>query len=474
VVRLRRHEAALGIQSLQDIRRGAGVPALSFGTAAVDEAIRRHTRAMLVARAFPSAARLHRPGDAHRGYDDVEESLGLSRTFRVAVAPDVDVHDLADRLLALDAVEMAAPMYLCRTPFAPAPLSPPRPAARRPRPDAAYDLIGADEALSLEPGDPAVLIGLVDSGVALGHPELVPHLRAGVDTVALEADAMPEGMRLVTASSSLRHRRPDDDQGHGTACASIMAAQGLAMHRGLAGNTFVIPAKALAAVRQAEGSGLAAIGSLPDIDHAVKMAVDLGARVLNLSFGTPASALGPDDPIPHEEVVSYALARGCILVAASGNDGDEVPFYPAALPGVLAVGAVDGDGRPCTFTSRGPHVAISAPGQDVPIATLAGYGTGNGTSFAAPFVTAAAALMQSRALRQATPLDGDAVRRLLAASARRFARPLEASGCGAGILNVPAALRAVDEEIASGALAPDTGDSASRPRSSSFQTTSPN
>jgi subtilisin family serine protease len=372
----------------------------------------------------------------------------------------------------LDEVEMATPVFLAQAPFA-APKPPGRPPARR-SPDAAYALIGADQALSMEPGDPAVLIGLVDSGVALGHPELTRHLRTGVDTCALESDAMPAGMQLLGPSSSLHRQAPMDDQGHGTAVASIIAAQGLAMHQGLAGDTFVIPAKALAAVRQ-EGH-ITAIGSLYDIDCAVKLAVDLGARVLNLSFGTPASALGPDDPLPHEDVVRYALARGCVLVAASGNNGEidaDDPFYPAALPGVIAVGAVDEDGHPASFSSRGPHVALSAPGEDIPIAALSGYSLGNGTSFAAPFVTAAAALMVGRALRQATPLDGAAIRRLMVASARRFPRGLDARGCGTGVLDVPAALRAVDVEVAA---SDSRSELPSRSSTSfrSFQPTSPN
>jgi subtilisin family serine protease len=464
IVRLRAGEASSRIQSFYDIRRGGGAPAISLGAGSVDRTIRRHANGMLVARAFTSAARLTRVGNAHYGYDDLEERLGFSRTFRVAVGPDVDVADLSNRLLDLDAVEMASPSYLSATPF-----SVRRHAA--PAPDV-YERIGALRARAMESPDPAVLIGLVDSGVALEHPELASALRAGVDTVALEQSSIPKGMQLVGNSSQMRQSSCEDRQGHGTACASILAARGLGMHAGLARGCSLIPARALAAVRRSDGSGLTALGSLLDIDIAVKLAVDLGGRVLNLSFGTPASALGPDDPIPHEDVIRYALERGCVLIAASGNNGDRDPFYPAALPGVIAVGALDVHGRPASFSSRGPHVALSAPGEGIPIAALSGYGVGNGTSFAAPFVTAAAALMLGRALRQATALDGESVRRLLVASAQPFARGVDAYGCGSGTLDVPAALRAVDAEVARIAADYDVefADSA-RP---SFQTTNPN
>jgi subtilisin family serine protease len=337
---------------------------------------------------------------------------------------------------------MASPVYLCESLPGVQPHIHPRAAA----PADPYRMIGAREARAMEPGDPAVMIGLVDSGVALAHPELARHLRPGVDTVELPADAVPSDMTLLSTSAVRQHRPPEDDQGHGTGCASIMAAEGLGMAPGLAGLSPVIPGKALAAVRQKGARKATALGSLPDIDHAVKLIVDLGARVLNLSFGTPATALAPDDPVPHVDVIRYALSRGCTLVAASGNQGDDVPYYPAALPGVIAVISVDGAGVPSDFGSWGPHVALAAPGEGVPMASIDGYTEGNGTSFAAPFVTATAALMIARALRQSTPLSAETVRRLLRASARPFSSGVDADGCGAGILDVPAALRAVDLE----------------------------
>ena len=77
------------------------------------------------------------------------------------------------------------------------------------------------------------------------------------------------------------------------------------------------------------------MGSIADIDAALKLAVDLGATVLNLSFGTPASAVDPSEPRPHAAAVSYAARRGCTLVAASGNRGDRIAYYPAVLPEVI-------------------------------------------------------------------------------------------------------------------------------------------
>jgi len=179
---------------------------------------------------------------------------------------------------------------------------------------------------------------------------------------------------------------------------------------------------------------------------AVKVAVDLGAKVLNMSFGTDDSALDPKLPKPHADVIAYALDRGCVLVAASGNSGTETRYWPAAYPGVIAAGAVGGNGLPTSFSTRGPHVALCAPGERVRSLGLSGYQDVNGTSFAAPFVAATAALMVAHGNRRSTALSSQDVRNLLVRSATPFpGAPV--SGCGSGVLDAAAALRALDAWI---------------------------
>lgn len=427
-------EAPGHVPSRRDAARGHAEPATRFDGGPIDAALRRHSTRAALTRAFHAARNLHAPGRAHLGWDHTEEEIGLSRTFCVDLDPDADVSAVADTLRALRHVEMATPDHLCE-----APLDAPHTTALRDP----FEQVGADEALAMEPGDPSIIVAVVDSGVALRHTELAGRLRAGVDTVDLSQDRVSRRIALL-GDHLLRDREPDDDMGHGTACAGILVARGRLMHRGLAGRASLLPARALAAARAAGRAKLTAVGSLSDINAAVKTAVDLGARVLNLSFGTPASSLTRNDPVPHVEVARYAMARDCVLVAASGNSGDAVPFFPASLPGVIAVGAVDGFDEPAGFTSRGPHVALCAPGVAVRSTALDGYGAHTGTSFAAPFVTAACALMVARAHARATALPPFAVRTLLVQSARPFARRARREGYGAGILDVPAALRAVD------------------------------
>jgi len=82
---------------------------------------------------------------------------------------------------------------------------------------------------------------------------------------------------------------------------------------------------------------------------------------------------------------------------------------------------------------------------DIGLPHLDGYQVASGTSFAAPFVTAAAALLVSRSYRRARPIDGTIVRRMLVETAQPFAGAFE--NCGAGILDAAAALAALDRDI---------------------------
>src|SRR5258708_38187730 len=101
-----------------------------------------------------------------------------------------------------------------------------------------------------------------------------------------------------------------------------------------------------------------------------------------MSFGTPEQELEPGDPVPHLDVIRYGLARGCILVAASGNSSRAEAFSPASIEGVIAVGSVGLEDRPSAFSTSGDHVALSAPGENVVSAGLGGYSLSTGTSFA--------------------------------------------------------------------------------------------
>jgi subtilisin family serine protease len=440
LVRLRAGEDPEHVPYHRDVHEGRSTAHASLdGGGEIDRTMSEFSHAVRITRAFSSAR--GGPGERHQAWDDVERSIGFSRTFRVEVDPEGSILGLVDSLQSLAHVEMATPYYLSSTPFA-------HPHARASHVVVSehgehygHRMVGAEEALRFEPGDSALIVGLIDSGVAM-HPELIGALRPGLETVELSNERVSRGVRILPELAETP-RDFRDRVGHGTACAGIIRANGDRLPRGLAGAARLLAVRALAAAEMVEQRRITAIGALCDIDDGVKAAIDLGARVLNLSFGTPESALRPADPVPHAEVVSYALARDCVLVAASGNSGEAERYFPAALPGVIAVGAVGPDRTPTSFTTRGEHVAVCAPGEKLQTAALdGGYKVASGTSFAAPYVTGACALIVAHASRYSTHLSPAAVRALLVENTAPFAAGADARGCGSGILDVPAALRA--------------------------------
>lgn len=435
-IRVRMRDEPEHVPAHRAVVQGLSAPAIRVDDGRIDRVLRRYAPAVQVSRAFSSARHVGRPADAHRDWDDLEREVGLSRTLRVRFDPGASVLDAVLALRELDAVEFACPEYLCETPFAAD--------GNGVAQFAGWRLVGAREALEREPGDPTLIVAVIDSGVALQHPDLRERLRAGVDLVNLPDEQISSTIHLLGDFTG-RDRDPQDEQGHGTACAGILGAIGLGVPPGIAGRARILPMRALAGAKSPGRSTPTAIGSISDIDAAVKLAVDLGARVLNLSFGTPSTALRDDDPVPHVEVIRYALSRGCVLVAASGNAGDDVPYYPAALPGVIAVGAVGADGVVVPFSSRGPHVAICAPGRDLAVLSIEGYKSASGTSFAAPFVAGAAALLLARAARYAVALDPLEVKRILTETAAPFAT--KSPGSGVGILRIPEALDRLTAEL---------------------------
>lgn len=451
VLKMALGEAPEAVPVASDVRAGrlAAVPRLDGGV--VDRIVRHFAREMRFTRVHPAAASMARPGSRHLRYDEREQVFGLARTFRVDVPSGTPISDLVDSLNQVASVESAMPNYVSVTPFATAVATP----AGGDADSEPWRAVRAAEALAYEAGDPAVIVGVVDSGVTFEHPELRGRLRPGLDTVTLGRGDFALGIQLLGDRRGVDNDPTDGFVGHGMGCAGIIGALGLGMPAGLAGECPIVPMRGLGAARFPGKAQPVGVGATTDLDMSVKVAVDLGARVLNLSFGTDDATLEPGADKPHSDVVRYALDRGCVLVAAAGNDGGTTTYWPAAFPGVIAVGSVGADGRPSAFSTRGDHVAVCAPGERVLTLGLTGYQRATGTSFAAPFVAGAAALLVARANRRSTPLDGFEARRLLMQSAAPFPGRA-AAGCGAGLLDACRALQVLDASIDS-SVNPDNG-----------------
>jgi subtilisin family serine protease len=434
-------EAPDDIPTALEVRAGSASAPRRTRVGPVDRVLAHFLDGCRITLVHPAAAHIQgSPGT--RSYDDIEQAVGLARTFRVDTERGAPIAQIISALRQLTPVESASPQYFALAPFAAASAE-----ADRDLDDGwpARDLVRAPEAMAYETGDAAVVVALLDTGVTREHVELVGELRPGLDVVQLKGEDVDAGVKLLGDEDRIDDD-PQDEVGHGTSCAAIIGASGQGIPPGMASGCRILPMRVLGAARMPGRAAPVGVGAISDIDCGMKRAVDLEAKVLNLSFGTPLAGLDPGDPIPHTDVVRYALARGCVLVAASGNSGRSEEYTPAALDGVIAVSAAGLDGLPSSFATTGPHVALAAPGERILTATLGGYGRATGTSFAAPFVAAAAALCVSRGARRAYPVDGPTAKRVLTASAQAWPAG-RGAGHGAGILDSCAALQLLDEEM---------------------------
>lgn len=412
------------------------------GNGPVDRAVLGRTSGIRAKRCYHAAQSLGQIGSRHQHFSDRELAFGLHRVVRLRLSDIDETLNIIEALRDLDGVEWASVERLACTPlWAGAGVA--RGGLVRGGVADAFDAVGAAEAWAMEPGSRAVAVAVIDTGVALEHAEFTGRLRSGYDTVDLGMGPVSVDVSLVGDSLG-RDFCARDETGHGTHVAGIIGARGVAMPQGIAGRSPLLPIRALAAARSS-GGPVFGVGALSDIDSAIKVAVDMGAQVLNMSFGTARSEADPFAPPPHAECLAYAVAEGCIPVAAMGNSGLLEDYYPAALPDCIAVGACDLDGRRTDFSTMGAHIALCAPGQDIHSAAMrGGYAESSGTSHAAPFVAGAAALLVARAARMGRTLTAAIAKRALCHSA--VGGPPDAE-TGWGMLNIPGALRQLDAEL---------------------------
>jgi subtilisin family serine protease len=204
-----------------------------------------------------------------------------------------------------------------------------------------------------------VLVAVVDTGVAGSLPDLAGTLRGSVN--------------LVKGAPAA------DTNGHGTAVAGVIAAR---MNNKL-GGAGVCPACTILSIKVmgSEGSG-----DLATSAAGIVRAAQMHAKVINVSLGGPA----PLDAL--KAAVDFAASKGALVVAAAGNSGQAVPYYPANYPGVLSVAGTTSHDHLYGWSEHGTWIAVAAPGCNVAPLVHGGYGMFCGTSSATPLVAGLAGL----------------------------------------------------------------------------------
>lgn len=297
-------------------------------------------------------------------------------------------------------------------------------------------------------------VAVIDSGVDAGHPEL-------------------QG-KIIGAKSFVAGSAGADTLGHGTFVAGLIAA-GVGNGIGIAG---LAPSAELLVAKVVTKSRAIPVEAEA---RAIRWAVESGARVINMSLGGVRDPLDPNrDTYSRLEAdaVAYAVSNGVVVVAAVGN-ADQAPTapwryasYPAALPHVIGVSAVSEDGQVPRFSNRDSiYNDLAAPGQEIlsilprpltarfPACSEQGYSScgpdeyraAQGTSFAAPQVSAAAAVLLS--LRPT--LRPEQVSMILRTAAADHTPATGCAGCavghdslsGWGRLDVTAALDALVQPL---------------------------
>ncbi|MEB3329343.1 MAG: S8 family peptidase [Candidatus Sericytochromatia bacterium] len=229
----------------------------------------------------------------------------------------------------------------------------------------ALQRLEAPAAWAVTKGSPAVTVAVVDTGIYYKHPEFADRVAPGFDFINRDYDAR-------------------DDMMHGTHCAGIIGA-GLDDGHGVAG---VAPAVHLLAVKVMDQVGE---GTWANIADGIVYATQAGAPIMNLSLGAPNASY------TLKQAVAYAVKAGVLVVAAMGNENTDTPSYPAAYPGVLAVGATKADDTKAGFSNEGAHLSVVAPGHRILSTVLYGkYEAVSGTSMAAPHVAGLAALVKAQ------------------------------------------------------------------------------
>lgn len=306
-------------------------------------------------------------------------------------------------------------------------------------------------------GDPSIIVAVVDEGVEYSHPDLSPNMwineaeRTGVTGKDDDGNGYVDdiyGYNFIDNTPEINFDRTDNDTGHGTHCAGVIAAVnnngiGVAGVAGGSGNGDGVKVMSCQIFSGPYG------GTESVVSKAIKYAADNGASIISCSFGQPgANYRGDDSYIKNnaaemdairyfEKTKNNDVLDGGVVIFASGNAGDPYASYPGAINDIICVSAFGPDYLPTYYTNYGPGCNIVAPGGEaylppwtsykgMVISTVpkkeaeSGYGYMQGTSMACPHVSGIAALGIAYAKKLGKKFTREDFNTMLVSSANDF------------------------------------------------------
>ena len=321
------------------------------------------------------------------------QSEVLQRTFRLDFSDSEDVFAILEELKKNADVEYAEPMPLFRT-FS----TPDDTYYNRNLTNGTYtvnsswhlNLIKAEQAWTITTGNPDIIVAVIDNAIWTDHLDLTNKVVIKKDVADNDDNTNPPAMSYAWS--------------HGTHVAGLIAAE-TNNGMGVASIGYNVSLMAVKATKDRSTTPTTLDAPL----EGIVWAADNGAHVINMSFGTPDTL----QIRTLQNVANYAYNKGCVLVAAAGNDRKDEKNYPAALNHVIAVGSCNSDNSKASTSNFGDWIDVLSPGGNSGVSTFdvlstyygnsnassfgveQNYGIMNGTSMASPIVAGLCGLMLS-------------------------------------------------------------------------------
>lgn len=410
-----------------DVALGKTKAGSSF-SANVDQLFRKYNLGFIVTSEYPKK---------QTNWTEDEIKAEINRFYRFILLEEITIPQaLINQLESLPEIEQVQLGGITSTPLPELTLSLGKRDSQRY--DKVRKAIGLDKVSKDTLGDPSIIVAVLDTGIQLKHPELQHCLLPGYDFVDIIAGANEFVGDFLGYDTD-----PDDEVGHGTHVAGVIAAKGIHMSPGVVPNCKILPVRVLGAMQR--GNDRVGAGLIDNINSGIKWAVDQGAQVINMSLGIVHEGGG----LPHEEVVNYAKGKGVTIVAATGNDGQNAKYYPSSLPHVIGVGALDKEMiGAAAFSTFGDQVDFVAPGTDIFSTHIDGkYAFSSGTSHSTPFVAGAIALLKSYARQKGKSLNDQQIKYILKHSSDKLGKNFKDLKAGYGMLNLEDALQMVKYKL---------------------------